>query len=72
MVIGTGDLTDRGTTEESKAIRDIVAPLAAPFYLIPGNHDRRDTFRPVHETFQPLRDRAVREMLERSRGATTS
>jgi 3',5'-cyclic-AMP phosphodiesterase len=44
VVIGTGDLTDRGSTEEYEALRDLVAPLAAPLYLIPGNHDRRDTF----------------------------
>jgi 3',5'-cyclic AMP phosphodiesterase CpdA len=44
VVIGTGDLTDRGTTEQYAALREIVSALEAPLYLIPGNHDRRDAF----------------------------
>ena len=39
VVIGTGDLTNRGRPEEYLALRDLLAPLAAPIYLIPGNHD---------------------------------
>jgi len=38
-VIGTGDLTNRGRREEYAALRDLLAPLEAPIYLIPGNHD---------------------------------
>ena len=39
VVIGTGDLTNRGRPEEYVALRDLLAPLEAPIYLIPGNHD---------------------------------
>ena len=39
VVIGTGDLTNRGHPEEYAALRDLLAPLEAPIYLIPGNHD---------------------------------
>ena len=39
VVIGTGDLTNRGRPEEYAALRDLLAPLVAPIYLIPGNHD---------------------------------
>ena len=39
VVIGTGDLTNRGRREEYAALRDLLAPLEAPIYLIPGNHD---------------------------------
>ena len=48
VVIGTGDLTNRGRPEEYAALRDLLAPLEAPIYLIPGNHDvprlLRETF----------------------------
>ena len=39
VVIGTGDLANRGRPEEYAALRDLLAPLKAPIYLIPGNHD---------------------------------
>ena len=48
LVIGTGDLTNRGRREEYRALRDLLAPLDSPIYLIPGNHDSapglRETF----------------------------
>ena len=39
VVIGTGDLTNRGRPEQYAALRELIAPLKAPIYLIPGNHD---------------------------------
>jgi len=47
VVLGTGDLTDLGLVEEYELLRDVLKPLAMPVYLIPGNHDRRDTLRQV-------------------------
>ena len=44
-VVITGDLTDGGQPEEYAVLRDLLAPLAMPLYLIPGNHDRRDAMR---------------------------
>src|SRR5262245_36147212 len=41
VVIATGDLVERGQVEEYERLRDILAPLAMPLYLIPGNHDDR-------------------------------
>ena len=46
-VIATGDLVDRGSVEEYRHLRDLLAPLGLPVYLIPGNHDRRDSLRAV-------------------------
>jgi 3',5'-cyclic AMP phosphodiesterase CpdA len=47
LVLATGDLTDHGTTEEYQLLRDTLAPLSVPAYLLPGNHDDRDTLRQV-------------------------
>lgn len=51
-VIVTGDLVDCGREDEYEKFLEILKPLAMPFYVIPGNHDNRDTlrkvFRPTH------------------------
>jgi len=47
VVLATGDLVDAGSTEEYGRLRELLAPLAMPVYLIPGNHDDRDALRSV-------------------------
>jgi 3',5'-cyclic AMP phosphodiesterase CpdA len=47
VVLATGDLVDEGTVEEYERLRDIVVPLRAPLYLIPGNHDNRENLTTV-------------------------
>ncbi len=42
VVIASGDLTDHGREEEYAVLREILAPLHAPVFVIPGNHDRRE------------------------------
>ena len=42
LVIATGDLTDCGLPEEYAELRRLLSPLSMPFYLVPGNHDRRE------------------------------
>ena len=44
-VVITGDLADRGAEEEYAHARALLAPLALPLYVIPGNHDDRAALR---------------------------
>lgn len=44
-VVITGDLTDFGRPAEYDHLRSLLAPLAMPVYLMPGNHDDRDQLR---------------------------
>jgi len=41
-VIASGDLTDHGRVEEYDLLREILADLIPPVFVIPGNHDRRE------------------------------
>lgn len=41
VVLATGDLAESGASEEYMRLRELLAPLAMPVYLIPGNHDDR-------------------------------
>ena len=45
-VVITGDLTETGDEAEYARVRDLLRGLApCPVYVIPGNHDRRESFR---------------------------
>ena len=44
-VVLTGDLTDGGLPEEYSYLRELLAPLTMPVYLLPGNHDNHDALR---------------------------
>ena len=44
-VIFTGDTVQHGQPEEYAYLRDLLAPLRAPLYLIPGNRDDRGALR---------------------------
>ncbi|SDG56273.1 phosphodiesterase [Roseospirillum parvum] len=44
-VVLTGDLTDMGRSEEYTALKPLLDRLAAPYFLLPGNHDDRDALR---------------------------
>jgi 3',5'-cyclic AMP phosphodiesterase CpdA len=45
VVLATGDLVEGGKPEEYAHLRQLLAPLSMPVYLIPGNHDARDALR---------------------------
>jgi len=44
-VIFTGDTTQHGRPEEYRRLRELLGPLAAPLYLVPGNRDDNDALR---------------------------
>lgn len=44
-VIVTGDLVDFGRPAEYARLRELLAPLTMPLYLMPGNHDDRRVLR---------------------------
>ena len=54
FVIVTGDLTQHGYLEEYLHLRELLAELLIPFFLIPGNHDDRDALRNVFSDHQYL------------------
>lgn len=44
LVIATGDLTDKSTPDEYAHLAELLSPLKAPLYAIPGNHDAKEPF----------------------------
>ena len=44
----SGDIADHATDEEYELVRELLAPLEAPLYVLPGNHDDR---RALHRHF---------------------
>jgi len=47
-VLLSGDLADHATDEEYEQVRELLAPLQTPVYVLPGNHDDR---RALHRHF---------------------
>jgi 3',5'-cyclic AMP phosphodiesterase CpdA len=47
-VLLSGDLADHATDEEYEHLHELLAPLQAPVYVLPGNHDDR---RALHRHF---------------------
>jgi len=45
VVLLTGDAVDAGSPQEYGRLREILAALKAPLFVIPGNHDDRETMR---------------------------
>lgn len=56
VVLVTGDLADHGRPAEYARVRERLAPLPMPVYVIPGNHDDRAALRAA---FGPQGDRAM-------------
>ena len=45
IIVLTGDLVATGEPPEYEYLRQILAPLPMPFFVIPGNHDAREPLR---------------------------
>jgi len=45
LVIATGDLVDSGSPAQYRNLREILAPLHPPLFVMPGNHDHRENLR---------------------------
>src|SRR5437899_7828993 len=45
VAVITGDLVDHGDPTEYEHLRTLLAPLAMPVFVIPGNHDAREPLR---------------------------
>jgi 3',5'-cyclic-AMP phosphodiesterase len=44
-VLMSGDLADNAADDEYELVRELLAHLGVPAYVLPGNHDDRDTLR---------------------------
>jgi Icc protein len=44
-VLMSGDLADNAADGEYELVRELLAQIGAPVYVLPGNHDDRDTLR---------------------------
>jgi Icc protein len=44
-VLVSGDLTEHAAEEEYATVRELLAPLRAPVFVLPGNHDARGAIR---------------------------
>lgn len=54
LVLATGDLVDAGSAAEYARLRSILAMLPMPVYVVPGNHDARDTLRAAFADHLPV------------------
>ncbi len=45
LILHTGDMAHHGSPEQYGPLMELVKPLKAPFFAIPGNHDSREGFR---------------------------
>jgi 3',5'-cyclic AMP phosphodiesterase CpdA len=55
-VVFTGDLTDGGAEADYALLRDILAPLDMPIFVVPGNHDKRAGLRAAFAHDLPFGD----------------
>lgn len=60
-VLATGDLVDHGSAADYALLKELLAPLKAPLWLMPGNHDdRRELAAAFGSTHPYLHESAAR------------
>lgn len=55
-VIFTGDVADGGSSADYALVKDILAPLQMPVFMVPGNHDKRAGMRTAFQDAVPFGD----------------
>ena len=55
-IIFTGDLADGGSTADYALLKDILAPLDMPIFVVAGNHDTRTGLRAAFEGTVPFEE----------------
>ncbi|MDW3225719.1 MAG: phosphodiesterase [Paracoccaceae bacterium] len=53
-IVFTGDLTDGGSGADYALLKDILAPLDMPIFVVPGNHDTRSGLRAAFADVLPF------------------
>lgn len=53
-VFFTGDITDGGSEDDYRLLKDILSPLTVPVLVVPGNHDKRSALRWAFEADLPF------------------
>lgn len=64
VVIVTGDLTGDGTFEQLTAARRLLDGMGLPYYVVPGNHDRRQPFIEVFGEHAAVHDGFVQYVVD--------
>lgn len=55
LILFSGDIGDEGLAEEYALVAEILAPIKIPYFMIPGNHDRRENLRAAFPLAVPVK-----------------
>jgi len=55
VVLFTGDIGDIGSPDEYELVAEILAKLTIPYFMVPGNHDRRGPLRAAFPDATPVK-----------------
>ncbi|OSQ48291.1 phosphodiesterase [Thalassospira alkalitolerans] len=59
VVLFTGDIGDLGNQQEYGLVAEILTKLTLPYFMVPGNHDRRAPLRTAFPDATPVKDGAA-------------
>ncbi len=55
LILLSGDIGDAGLADEYALVAEILAPINIPYFMIPGNHDRRENLRAAFPVAVPVK-----------------